>query len=298
MSLKVHQKSLKGKRESNEDHHVVFLNADNRNPDYAAVNLYAVFDGHGGKFVSTFLKEKLHKRLVKKGLTYPLSETYIFNVYDKLQERLKKDHYKEASGTGSTCLVVIHYYKNKKSYLQVINTGDSRAMLFKDGKDTPISVDHKPGTKDEKARINEVNKFFKTKCKITWDGYDHRIKGLSVSRAFGDLDSTPQVTHRPQIYKLKLSDKLHKNPFMILACDGLWDVFGGVGKNSEKAGNFVSKFLNFKERKYNDSKKKEDIVEIKDGRLNIARAIAQEAISLGSTDNVTTIVVFFHVTSS
>ena len=37
---------------------------------------------------------------------------------------------------------------------------------------------------------------------IYFDGYDWRIENLSVSRAFGDFDTKPYITHIPQIYKI------------------------------------------------------------------------------------------------
>ena len=40
--------SLKGKRYSNEDAEIIFENLNKKNKKYNKLNLYAVFDGHGG----------------------------------------------------------------------------------------------------------------------------------------------------------------------------------------------------------------------------------------------------------
>ena len=52
-----HTWSLKGMRETNEDKHVVIENN---------INYYAVYDGHGGKEVSSFLSNELHKYFFQK----------------------------------------------------------------------------------------------------------------------------------------------------------------------------------------------------------------------------------------
>ena len=66
---------------------------------------------------------------------------------------------------------------------------------------------------------------------IKFDGSDWRIKDLSLSRAFGDTDASPYVTHLPQIYKYTL-DK--KDKFIIFGCDGLWDVM-----SNKKATDYI-----------------------------------------------------------
>lgn len=279
MSLNVHYKSLKGLRDANEDQHVVILNADGRDKRYASVNLFCVFDGHGGKFVSGYLKKRLPDFLLNKDLKYPLSEKYINKVYDIIQDRLATKYKSQATHCGSTCLVVIHYFKKGEKYVQVINAGDSRAVLCRNSNGIPLTVDHKPGLKDEKARIKKVIKDLGSNVKIEWDGHDYRIKDLSVSRAFGDIDATPYVTHRPEIYLYKLSRKEGKDAFIILACDGLWDV-----KNNQTSVDYVMKYVN-------TTKDKKLIY--KDKRINIANSLGVHSIEEGSGDNVTNVIVFF-----
>jgi serine/threonine protein phosphatase PrpC len=93
----------------------------------------------------------------------------------------------------------------------------------------------------------------------------YRIMDLSVSRAFGDVRYSKYVTHKPDIFTrtVKKSDQ-----FMIIACDGLWDVM-----SSQDASNYV----------------------IKNGHKdNVSRSLAKHAIKkLGSTDNVSVMVVYF-----
>ena len=57
--MKVYSHSLQGKREANEDQHIHVLNMDNTDQTMNPVNFFAVFDGHGGKAVSKYLKDNL-----------------------------------------------------------------------------------------------------------------------------------------------------------------------------------------------------------------------------------------------
>ena len=105
---------------------------------------------------------------------------------------------------------------------------------------------------------------------------DPRIKGLSVSRAFGDLDATPYVTHVPEIFNYKVNAD---SKFVILGCDGVWDVF-----NNQDAVDFVLNEMK-KDYKYN--------IESSNVK-NIAKKLAEEAINKGSTDNISVMILFFN----
>ena len=104
-------------------------------------------------------------------------------------------------------------------------------------------------------------------------GFDWRVKDLSVSRAFGDIDATPFLSHRPDLYRYKL-DKNDK--FFVLACDGLWDVMSNCD-----VVNFI--LLHCYDNTTNVRINKS---------INIAKKLAEYAIKKGSTDNIT-IVAFF-----
>ena len=57
--MKIQSHSLQGKRPSNEDQHVHLLNINSKNNNLNNVNFVGVFDGHGGKLVSKYLKKNL-----------------------------------------------------------------------------------------------------------------------------------------------------------------------------------------------------------------------------------------------
>lgn len=64
--MKVYSHSLQGKRESNEDQHSTILNLNNDNKEMNNINFLGVYDGHGGKTVSKYLKENLPNYFIKK----------------------------------------------------------------------------------------------------------------------------------------------------------------------------------------------------------------------------------------
>jgi protein phosphatase 1L len=263
--MRVYFDSLKGSRDQNEDKHYVLVNDDNKNPTLKNINMFAVFDGHGGKTVSKYVSEVLPKFFTKKELKYPLSEKYINQVYDEVQGQLIASQ--SAKECGSTSLVVLQYEDKGKEWLSVLNSGDSRCVICRDNLALPLSKDHKPSWPDEQYRINSLG------GKIVSDGYELRIKSLSVSRAFGDVAATPYVTHRPEIYKYEISPK---DKFIVLGCDGLWDVL-----SCQDVVNFIlySCYDNCTTKRINQP-------------TNIAGKLGEFAIKKGSTDNITIIIAF------
>ena len=267
MEKYIHSVSLQGLRTQNEDNHVIIKNLDNKDLSIKDIDLFAIFDGHGGKQVSNYLKENLPKYLVDKRVDYPISKKYVFNLYDFIQQSIIK--YNFSARCGSTGLIVVHFKKNNESYLNIINNGDCRCILCRDNFAMPLTKDHKPNWPDEKHRIEALG------GQIIFDGYDWRIKDLSVSRSFGDSDSVPFLTHRPELFRYKL-DKNDK--FIVLACDGLWDVL----QNFEVV-NFI--LLNCYDNTTKNRINKD---------VNIAKKLGEYALEKGSTDNLTIIVVFLN----
>ena len=266
--MKIYSHSLQGLRKSNEDQHVYFLNIDGVNKSINDINFIGVFDGHGGKTVSKYLRTTIPKYFSKKIDTKVYNNSKqsskIFNhIFNEVQEKLVKNHPKAVNWCGSTalCGLISRHPSYDKKILWIVNVGDSRAVLCnKNNEAVQLSIDHKPNSKNEKQRIEQLG------GKIRFDGSDWRIRDLSLSRAFGDVDATPYVTHLPQIYKYNLNKK---DKFIIFACDGLWDVM-----SNKKATDYVLNLLN------------------KNFEGNYSKKLAEKAIKEGSTDNVTAVVLF------
>ena len=67
--MSIYFSSQKGRRPTNEDGHTikVFLNPENNKKKmFAKVNMYAIYDGHGGSTVSKYLASHLDYNFVKK----------------------------------------------------------------------------------------------------------------------------------------------------------------------------------------------------------------------------------------
>jgi protein phosphatase 1G len=126
-----------------------------------------------------------------------------------------------SSQAGCTAVVALV----TKKVIVVANAGDSRAVLSRDKKAIPLSYDHKPSHVTERERIVAAGGF------VSDIGGICRVNGnLSLSRAIGDLryktntDLEPAaqiITAEPDIKTIELTSE---DEFMVLACDGIWDV--------------------------------------------------------------------------
>lgn len=264
--MNVHSVSLKGMRRQNEDKHNIILNIDGKDSAMKNVNFFSIFDGHGGKEVSAFLHDVLYKYFVDKRISYPMKREQVNEIFNHLQKILETKYSSFSDHTGSTCLLSVHYKKDNNDYLNIANLGDCRMVLCRDNIGIPLTKDHKPMWPEEKYRIEKMG------GKIYYDD-DWRVKELSVSRAFGDVAAKPYVTHIPDFYRYKLD---RNDKFFVMACDGLWDVL-----SNQDAVNFVLHHC----------------YELETGRrinknINISKKIGEYAISKGSGDNITAIVVF------
>ncbi len=271
-SNKAYLVSLKGNRESNEDRHTIILNMDGNNKLLNKINMFGVYDGHGGRPVSKFLSEYLPDLLTDKRIKYPILKPYIEKVYSYLNDVLKKNYEQQTLQCGSTCLVGLNYKYNNASYLTICNTGDSRCVLCRDNFAIPLTKDHKPDWPEETRRIIGLG----GEELMKRDNYgDMRIKDLSVSRAFGDYDTFPFVTYEPDVFRYKLDDK--KDKFCVFACDGLWDVV-----SNQDVVNFIIRECY-----------ETDLHTRKHENINIARKLGEYALTMGSEDNITIVIYFF-----
>jgi len=256
--------SLQGKRPSNEDHESVFLNLDGKDKSKRRINIFGVYDGHGGKLISKVASEEIPKYFMVKDdklfIDSKYTISYVTKVFIDFMERINKEHPRASHFSGSTCCMAVIVNDGKSNILWVINLGDSRAVLVnKNNESKALSVDHKPNLPTERERIEKLG----GKDKIYFDGSDWRVVDLSLSRALGDMNAHPYVSHLPQLYRYRLHPE---DKFLIIACDGLWDAL-----SDKKAGDFVLKNID------------------KIPYRHLAKELAQDAINKGSRDNVSVI---------
>ncbi len=251
--MRIYHKSIQGKRDYNEDRLFLFLNLKGEQPNLPKLNLFCVFDGHGGDKVSEYLKTNFYK-LILNEKSFPLSEERIKQLCDIMQKSINEQNFGEI---GSTACIVIQYSNEQ---FQVINIGDSKASYIKNNKCNALCRIHKPDLVYERERIEEANKTALKKQKIYFDDGIHRIVDLSVSRSFGDSYANPFVIHDPDV--INFTDKID---FIIMASDGLWDVM-----TDDEVGHFINKNISVK---------------------NIAEDLANYAINVKKSDDNTSVIV-------
>eukprot|EP01126_Amoeba_proteus_P061752 TRINITY_DN8319_c0_g1_i1.p1 TRINITY_DN8319_c0_g1~~TRINITY_DN8319_c0_g1_i1.p1 ORF type:complete len:368 (+),score=103.11 TRINITY_DN8319_c0_g1_i1:423-1526(+) len=259
----------------------------NSNEDY-----FAVFDGHSGDSASIFASQNLHK-IVANNLERVVDPTDAQSVSACFQVSFKECNtmMKEAKvDTGTTALVT--WWCHNMFY--IANAGDCRAVLCQGKKERRLTVDHKPSSPPERTRIEQIKGgFLDNKL---------RLQGrLSVARALGDFDLVPYVSCEPEVFgpfewcTLESYQRLFSSKpteltspantttttnttttvnnvemeygFLILACDGLWDVV-----TDRKAVKIVKKCKT---------------------PMESATTLRDRASRLGSKDNISVVVIYF-----
>lgn len=276
VGISMHKSSKIGNyRPTNEDVELYLLNMNYKmgkveaiNPNLAPVHVFVLCDGHGGDEVAKIVAPILLKQFSLKDNKYPLPNEQIFFIFETINKILKRDHKKNASECGSTVLVLIIYCIDGERAMQIVNLGDSRAVLSQGASCIPVTNDHRPDSDLETKRINAVNRTLPQNSRkyVMYNDGANRIGSLSVSRSLGDLKEQPQVTFFPDVFNIKITPETN---FIILGCDGVWDTV-----DSESAVDFVK--INREMFPQN----------------NIAEMLADYSIASGSTDNVSVFVVF------
>jgi len=255
--------SYQGRRLSMEDEHLVAnFSLPINGHDYLA-ELFAVFDGHGGKACATFIKNNFQEQLCKTLLQFNaqgLTDKGIWNAlkitFVALNKAFKKA-FPTTETSGTTACVVL--FLDGKMW--TANAGDSRALLENNGVSTQLSEDAKP---TDKRFVRAVHRRGAT---ILFRGI-HRVDGiLATARALGDRQ-VRGVTARPKITMIPLSE-VAPGSHLVIACDGLFDV-----ASSKQVATAVH---DHKEAPANE----------------LAKNLVFSAYEAKSTDNLSTIVIKF-----
>jgi serine/threonine protein phosphatase PrpC len=138
------------------------------------------------------------------------------NLDEKIRKMPEFEKGEDKSGsTAVACLI-------SPSHVYLINCGDSRSILVSDEKVVLSTLDHKPINPCERERIQNAGGSVMIQ----------RVNGsLAVSRALGDYEykmvenrgpCEQLVSPEPEIYIRER--QLDKDEFVVLACDGIWDV--------------------------------------------------------------------------
>lgn len=218
------------------------------------LNVFGVFDGHGGSSVSSQISSSLPKTLLQNinlelsKINFDpeqdfISQIDVLRVVKRSFLECDNELYLRSEKSGSTAIIMILI----NDHIIVANTGDSRCILSTQGVPKPMSFDHKPGNYGELLRIHQDGGY------VSYS----RVNGiLALSRAFGDFtfkNDKQQTSKRrsngkkkpPEEFQVTVEPEIlihtintSKDEFVILACDGIWDCF----KNKDLI-NFIRNLL-------------------------------------------------------
>lgn len=133
----------------------------------------AVFDGHGGGCVSTYLSETLYEKVnqylkamegedSKECDSISSLKIAIEKSFREVDEEVLENN--DYQYQGSTAVAVwVHEDGDKGRTLVSANVGDSRAVLSHKKRAFDLTKDHKPNDAEEKSRILALGE------KIEWD---------------------------------------------------------------------------------------------------------------------------------
>ncbi|KAI7872881.1 phosphatase 2C-like domain-containing protein [Spinellus fusiger] len=178
---------------------------------------FAIFDGHAGKATADWCGAHFHKTLAECLKDYenePVAEI-LNKTFLKVDLQVNE---KEGKFSGCTAIVAFAQVKGEKvtscveRILHTGNVGDARAVLCRRGKAVRLSYDHKGSDRQEAKRIMDLGGFM----------MNNRVNGvLAVTRSLGDSVMKEFVVGNPYTTETELTQE---DTFLILACDGLWDV--------------------------------------------------------------------------
>ncbi|XP_042499458.1 probable protein phosphatase 2C 44 isoform X2 [Macadamia integrifolia] len=233
-----------------EDYHV----AEYKNKKNHELGLFAIFDGHLGDCVPSYVKDNLFNNIIEEPNFWKNTEIAIKNAY-RSTDKFILEHSTRLGPGGSTAVTAI-VIDGKD--LWVANIGDSRAVLCERGCAHQLTVDHEPHS--ERRRIEKQGGFV-----TTLPGDVPRVNGqLAVARAFGDQSLKAHLSSEPDVKHVNIDSTIQ---FVILASDGLWKVM----KNQEAV----------------------DLVKsVKDPQA-AAKCLTMEALARKSKDDISCIVIRF-----
>ena len=243
-------------RQEMEDFHCI-KQALGKRPN---LSYFAIFDGHGGKDVASFLSINLHHFLIDEinNINFGTNgEENISNIIESIKSAFMKidqnilANENFTNDVGSTATLIFIYYnnlnenilnsnndngnKNVERILICANIGDSNGYLITKSNISRITKPHKCEDTSEVQRIKGTGG-------IVFQG---RIFGkLILTRTLGDKEMKKYgVIPVPDFYTKKIEkDDL----FVIIASDGIWDVINEeelykMGNEKELSSEIFSK---------------------------------------------------------
>lgn len=185
------------------------------------VQLFGIFDGHGGPMASLFVRDRLQQKLVETLVEFNregLSEAGIWRALKMTCVRLNRDFKNlnetiaNAQGTTATVAMILD------GHLWTANVGDSRTVL--DNYGTPVQLTHDAKPNDARYRRGIEHRGGKV---VNVHGVPRVNGDLAVARAIGDHRLHGAISARPKITRKPMSE-IQPESHLILCCDGIYDV--------------------------------------------------------------------------
>uniref|UniRef100_A0A8D3B2R3 Protein phosphatase 1B n=1 Tax=Scophthalmus maximus TaxID=52904 RepID=A0A8D3B2R3_SCOMX len=280
--------SMQGWRVEMEDAHTAVLGLPA--PGMTDWSFFAVYDGHAGSRVANYCSKHLLEHIIGASLvakatqgsqagsdsstsdpSAPVPHTVeavkagIRTGFLRIDEHMRSfsDLRNGMDRSGSTAVGILlspeHFF--------FINCGDSRAVLYRNSKVCFSTLDHKPCNPRERERIQNAGGSVMIQ----------RVNGsLAVSRALGDYDykcvdgkgPTEQlVSPEPEVFEVIRAPE--QDQFVILACDGIWDVM-----SNEELCDYVKSRL-----------------EVSDDLERVCNEVVDTCLHKGSRDNMSVVLV-------
>ncbi|KAJ1304285.1 hypothetical protein OPQ81_005445 [Rhizoctonia solani] len=231
---------------------------------------FAIFDGHAGKHAAEWCGQNFHKKLLGHLEEYDEPIPDILNrTFHSVDRELSEMAAQGATHSGCTAVTAFLRLEDAdgkavsdpdgpcRRVLYTANAGDARGVLCRAGKAVRLTYDHKGSDKQEAKRIVDAGGFV----------LNNRVNGvLAVTRSLGDSAMKEFVVGSPYTTETELSEE---DEFVILACDGLWDV-----ADDQAAVDIVRKSA-------------------PNSAQDAAKALLDHALSSFSMDNVSVLVVRF-----
>ncbi|KAF9461256.1 phosphatase 2C-like domain-containing protein [Collybia nuda] len=294
MSYQIGVSAAQGQRGTMEDTYGFVV-------DFDAVHgqgLFAVFDGHGNQLAAEWCGTEFHQHILSAIRSHPNAAiadalSVAFDTMDKALSHLSNTSEAMASSgsTAVTAFLRIEDVNRRQPFMSTqqesslertsrpsekasitppttcrrvlycANVGDSRAVLSRGGEPMRLTHDHRTSDIGEAARIrNENGVIFNGRV----NGYVNVTRSLGDHICEGDYSLKKCIISVPYTSRTELVDE---DEFLILACDGLWDVIS-------------------------DLEAVQHIQHIEDAEI-ASLALLDLALAKGTHDNVTVIVVWF-----
>jgi serine/threonine protein phosphatase PrpC len=154
------------------------------------------------------------------------------------------------------CTAAVAFFKNQRCF--TAGVGDSRIVRVKEKSFERVTVDCKPTVRSEFERLRDRGIIVNTEGRI--------CRKLAVARSLGDFWCDGGVYVEPDVAEFEIEAD---DVALIVACDGLWDVI-----EDEWASVIVRKA---------------------ETAADAAVSLRNFALALGSKDNVSVVVIRFHV---